>query len=138
MWFPGWLRCIPLLVLVSTQLTGRALAQDADQAEIRSSAVEVQTIAGHVDDPDWAVELTPGQFRPQQPWELPQLAPPAWQPELSDGAVHADGSSLAEQASVVNSLGSSAEIDTSMHTFYAIMAVLGLLAGGICCLQLSR
>ena len=66
------------------------------------------------------------------------MTAPAWRPELTDGEIRADGSSLAEQASVVNSLPSSAEIDTSMHTFYAIITVLGLLAGGICCLQLSR
>ena len=141
MWIPCWLRRLPLLVLVSIHVTSFSLlAQDEAPVTEASEVVETESADDHDDDSDWAVDLSPSQFpdRPDQAWELPELTTPAWNPNSTDDEVRPDGSSLAEQASVVNSLASSAEIDTSMHTFYAVMAVLGLIAGGICCLQLSR
>ncbi len=132
MWIPCWLRRVPLLVLVFIQSTALVLAQDDAPAAAPTKNAETETAADRSDDSDWAVDLAP------QPWELPEMGMPAWDPDLTTNEVRADGSSLAEQATVVNSLSSGAEIDTSMHTFYAVMAVLVLLAGGICCLQLSN
>lgn len=144
MWIPCWLRRIPLLVLVSVQLSSGALllGQGPTAAPIRSDAAKIQADDGFERDPEWTVDLAPGHLQNEshKRWELPELGTPSWHPDTTRDGIRTDGSSLAERAIVVNSLpSSSGEVaNTSMHTFYAIMAVLGLLAGGICCLQLSR